>query len=366
MKGEPSIGLTGAESAKGLPETGVAGEAIVSPIMDPYGGGAVAVEDGRGMGSPVVAVTTGATARAEVGPDICACDTASRYGGATSSMLCRLGSTLFAPARELLPALRTLASRLRMLLVLENRPPMSSSASKENARRWRDHFLLAFLGFFSDTAAPPALALLRRLLAQKKNNRIPTMAATTTGTATAALRAEEQEMLSQDFSVLVNEVPDVLLAALLAVLEAPPVQVELAAPAAPLDVTEVAKVVGEVAVCEVELAVGIAVALAPDAVESVWLCELVVVCTPAVVSVKALWREDARLFRLFRAAVPGAFVPVGCVKGSPMVVVELEEVAAAEAAAAAPGGKEGGCDGSGKVGECCKLLRPTTRDLEPK
>ena len=109
-------------------------------------------------------------------------------------MLWRLGSALWPPFLEI-AALRTLGSRLRILLVLENRPPMSSSASKENARRWRDHFLPDVFGAFSDTAAPFFLLL----LIQKKNKQIAAMAATTMGTATAALRLEEHEMLLQEF-----------------------------------------------------------------------------------------------------------------------------------------------------------------------
>lgn len=89
---------------------------------------------------------------------------------------------------------------------------MSNSASKEKARRWRDHFLPAFFGFFSDTAAPAALLFL--LLAQKKNRRAAAIAATTTGTAIAAFKAGEHEMRLQEFSETVTAPSLVLLAVL--------------------------------------------------------------------------------------------------------------------------------------------------------
>lgn len=56
MKGEPSIGLTGAESAKGFRvEMGVGGLSA-SPATVRYGGGAVADETERGMGSGAAAM----------------------------------------------------------------------------------------------------------------------------------------------------------------------------------------------------------------------------------------------------------------------------------------------------------------------
>jgi hypothetical protein len=95
---------------------------------------------------------------------------------------------------------------------------MSSSASNENARKCLVHFFLPPLaGLFSFTTAPPRFL---RLLAQKKNNSIPAITATTMGTATAAWRADEQEILLQDDSLETVTAPLVLLAALVAVLEA--------------------------------------------------------------------------------------------------------------------------------------------------
>lgn len=141
--------------------------------------------------------------------------------------------------------LRTLGSRLRRLLELENRPPMSNSASNENARRCLVHFFPAFGGLFSEIV-PSAARLLLLLLAQKKNNRMAAMTATTTGTATAAWSEEEQDiLLHDDFSETVTA-PVVLLAALLAVLDGVPL-VGLPESTAPVD-AEVANVVGEDAV----------------------------------------------------------------------------------------------------------------------
>lgn len=85
LKGDPSIGLTGVESANGfLVETGVAGW---------YGGGAVADEAERRIGSGAPAMA-GFTCRRGLGLTGCEPEMASLYGGATSSMLCRLGSAL--------------------------------------------------------------------------------------------------------------------------------------------------------------------------------------------------------------------------------------------------------------------------------
>lgn len=121
---------------------------------------------------------------------------------------------------------------------------MSSSASNENARRCLVHFFPAFGGLFSETVPPAARLLL--LLAQKKNNRIAAMTPITTGTATAAWSAEEQDiLLHDDFSDTVTA-PVVLLAALLAVLDGLPL-VGLPESDAPAE-AEVANVVGEDAV----------------------------------------------------------------------------------------------------------------------
>jgi hypothetical protein len=172
-----------------------------------------------------------------------------------------------------------------MLLVLENRPPMSNSASNEKARRCRDHFLPAFLGFFSDTTAPLFLLL---LLAKRKNKKMPTRAATTIGTATAALRADEHDRLLQDFWVTVTP-PVALLAALVAVPVAvlDRLAVALVAPVA----TEVAKVVEAVEV-------GVAAALAAVELPAVLVEELsAVFCVagpmPPVVREYSLAREEA-------------------------------------------------------------------------
>ena len=155
-------------------------------------------------------------------------------------MLCKLGSTLAPPVRELVPALRTLGSRLRILLVPEKRPPMSSSASKEKARRCLDQPPLpSFLGFFSDTTAPSFLLL---LLAKKKSRNRPARAAMTMGTAMAAFSAGWQERLLHDFSDTVTA-PVVLLAAFEAVLVTLCGKVEVASAVA---VVEVEKVVCEV------------------------------------------------------------------------------------------------------------------------
>ena len=128
-----------------------------------------------------------------------------------------LGSVLWAPLRKPAPGpLRSLGSRLPRLLELEKRPPISSSASKENARRCLVHFFFPnFAALFSETTAPAWFPFLR---AQQKHKNMAAMTATTMGTATAALRADEQDMLLHDdsFSETVTA-PLVLLAALVAV-----------------------------------------------------------------------------------------------------------------------------------------------------
>lgn len=58
------MGLTGVESAKGfLAEAGLGGSAVEFRTIDRYGGGAVAVEEGRGIGSAAMVITE-ANARA--------------------------------------------------------------------------------------------------------------------------------------------------------------------------------------------------------------------------------------------------------------------------------------------------------------
>ena len=240
LKGEPSIGLTGVESAKGfLVETGVA-VLSATPAGARYGGGAVVAETDLGIGSGAAAIA-GFTLRSGLGLIGCVPEIASLYGGATSSMLCKLGSALCAPARELFPPLRTLGSLLRMLLELEERPPISNSASKEKTLKCRDHFFLLFWGAFSDTTVPAAFLLLL-LLAHNKNSTTAAMTATTTGTATAAFRAEEHDILSQDVCETVTAPSLVLLAALVPVLVAVPLM--LADASVPVAEVTVARVVG--------------------------------------------------------------------------------------------------------------------------
>jgi hypothetical protein len=125
---------------------------------------------------------------------------------------------------------------------------MSSSASKENARRCRVHFFFPdFGGLFSEITAPARFLL---LLAQKKNKKIAAMAATTIGTATAALSAGEQErLLHEDFSETVTGPSVALLAALVAVLVASLFRLCVPVSETPgVEDTEVAKVVGDVGV----------------------------------------------------------------------------------------------------------------------
>lgn len=117
------------------------------------------------------------------------------------------------------------------------------------------------------------------------------------GTATAAFRAEEQERLSQDFCDTVTA-PEVLLAALDAVPLVPSAILELA-PAVPV-VTEVAKVVGEVLVPEVDASAPVALAVVPVDVAEVR--SLVVAASPPVVWLNSLANEEAILAM---AALPG-------------------------------------------------------------
>lgn len=104
-----------------------------------YGGGAVAAvaveADLFTAAAAVAPAAPPAALPAMIAPIFggCADRMASRYGGATSSTLCTLGES--APLPFLL-ALRMLpVCRLRMLFVLEYRPPISSSLSKEKTRR---------------------------------------------------------------------------------------------------------------------------------------------------------------------------------------------------------------------------------------
>lgn len=169
-----------------------------------YGGGAVAVESGLGNGSVDREVVIPAAMGTVDGG--WACDTASRYGGATSSsspMLAILGLALWFCLLGLL-ALRWLwASREARLLLDEKRPPMRSSASKEKTRRWRDHFFGVLGRRFSEmgAAAQAPVRCCRRLRrrrqrkARAKMRRVPT----TTGTAMAACRPGLHDMLLQEF-----------------------------------------------------------------------------------------------------------------------------------------------------------------------
>jgi len=60
LKGDSSIGLTGVESENGfLTVEGESGSGDVPGTIDRYGGGAVAVEDGRGIGSAAIVVMAG-------------------------------------------------------------------------------------------------------------------------------------------------------------------------------------------------------------------------------------------------------------------------------------------------------------------
>jgi hypothetical protein len=103
-----------------------------------------------------------------------------------------------------------------MLFVLEKRPPISNSVSNEKAPRCLDHFLPGFfVCCFSDTSAP---LFFLRLRAQKKNRKTRAMAATTIGTATAALRPGEHDMLLHFDDDTVTADAVALLAALPAVL----------------------------------------------------------------------------------------------------------------------------------------------------
>ena len=206
-----------------------------------------------------------------------------------------LGSALWAPLRETVAALRTLGSRLRRLLELEKRPPMSSSASNENARRCLVHFILpAFGGVFPENTAP-ARFLLRR--AQQKNKNIAAMAATTTGTATAACRADEQEMLLHDDFSDMGTAPLVLLAALVAVPDVWPLRLVVAGSEAPgVGDAEVAKVVDDAG--EAFAVLDVPVLVAP---EPVVVCKSLVVREPdpgSVVLANSLEKDVKRLLRL--------------------------------------------------------------------
>lgn len=113
----------------------------------------------------------------------CAALMAWLYDGATSSTLCRLGSVrvLFAVLLLVEPS-----SLLLIEFVELYRPPMRSSVSKENMRRWRENGLRrpAACAFSSISAGAPLL-FLRRLM-MKNIRAIAAITTTTTGTATAA------------------------------------------------------------------------------------------------------------------------------------------------------------------------------------
>lgn len=237
-----------------------------------------------------------------------------------------------------------------LLLVLENRPPISSSASKEKARRCRDHFFLGFLGCFSEAAASSGPRFLL-FLAQKKKRRAPAIAATTMGTAIAALRAEEHETLLQELCET-STAPLVLLAAFVAVVEARSFRLVDA-----MEVTEVLKVVdvidaGDVATPDVE-----SVAAAEAAAEVFEVSEAVdevarllaprPVCIP-VVCVNSLSSDEARLSRMVVPGPPGLVMPVNpALSGGAMLP------------------KAGGVNGGVNKGLSGTLLRPT-RGLEGK
>jgi hypothetical protein len=184
-------------------------------------------------------------------------------------------------------------------LLLEKRPPINNSASKEKARRCRDHFLPGFLGFFSERAAPAALRFL--LLTQNNNRSTAAIAATTTGTATAALRAEEHDMLLQEDSETVTTPSLVLLAALLAVLEA--LSLILADAELPAPEVTVASVVPAEETEEPVVSV---------VIELVAVVEVLRVPS-RVVAVNSLCKEERKLFM---TDVPGPLVPVMPVKAS--------------------------------------------------
>ena len=74
--GDSSIGLTEVESEKGfLTVDGLAGSGDRPPATDRYGGGAVAVDNGRGMGSAAIVVTA---CIVRCGPGGVTCGLASR------------------------------------------------------------------------------------------------------------------------------------------------------------------------------------------------------------------------------------------------------------------------------------------------
>lgn len=174
----------------------LAAAAPAAPLAAGYGGGAVATESGRGNGSLVDNEARPAAMGMVEGAWVCV--TASRYGGATSSStLWMLGVALWADRAPLrwLPV-----SLLRRLLLLENRPPISSSASNENMRRCRDHFF-GNLCRFSDIEAGADCRLFRRRR-QKKASATMSKDPTTTGTAIAACSPGLHDILLQDVSAL--------------------------------------------------------------------------------------------------------------------------------------------------------------------
>jgi hypothetical protein len=187
-----SMGLTGVESENGFRIVVVAAAAGVgsgdAAPAGRYGGGAVALDADRGSVAAAAAtaaavVVVGWTDRRGLGG--VAWEIASLYGGATSSTLWLLACILWTPSRELALRILPVCSRLRRLLLLENRPPINNSASKENARRCLVHFLPDFFGgLFSEMTPALVRFLLRR--AQQSARSIATMTARTTGTAIAA------------------------------------------------------------------------------------------------------------------------------------------------------------------------------------
>jgi hypothetical protein len=174
---------------------------------------------------------------------------------------------------------------------------MSSSASNENTRRWRDHFFLGGWGF-SDTGSG-FRPLLRRLRTQKNRNARIASTATTTGTATAACKPGLHEILSQSCSDTVGASPVVLEAASAAVpvIVCPSVGVAGGCEGS----VDVSKVVGS------EVAASLDVGLLELSVVSVGVADAEsVVSTPPVVWANSL-ANDA--FMLSSCEASGPFVP---------------------------------------------------------
>jgi len=100
-------------------------------------------------------------------------------------------------------SLRKLRLPLRTLFVLEDRPPIRSSASKENARKCLVHL---FPCPFFDTSRVPLRLFLR---ARTKNSKRP-RPTKTIGTAIAAFKPGEQDTLVQESSFATTPPSDVV------------------------------------------------------------------------------------------------------------------------------------------------------------